>query len=62
MFKKKNPYEGNKKITEDNNTYTDKNTIALINLIAEIVVEATLANAPKPADDRPRHTSEKSDR
>ncbi len=61
MFKKEKPYKGNKKIMDDNQSYPDKNTIALIDLIAEIVVGATLAHTPKPQDDCPRQKHKKGD-
>lgn len=41
----KNPYERNKHIVEDENTYEDHNTILLINLIVELVVTTTLSQA-----------------
>jgi len=45
MKRENNPYEGNKRILEDEAGYEDYHTILLINLIAEIVVTATLAQA-----------------
>jgi hypothetical protein len=45
MKGKKNPYEGNKRIIEDEVTYEDHNTVLLINLIAGLVITATLIEA-----------------
>ena len=42
MKKQKSIYEGNKMIMEDEETYPDKNTIVLIDLIADIIVKKTL--------------------
>jgi hypothetical protein len=42
MKKQKSIYEGNKTIMEDEVTYPDKNTIVLIDLIADIIVKKTL--------------------
>jgi len=41
----KNPYEGNKRIQEDETGYDDHNTVLLINLIVDFVVATTLAEA-----------------
>jgi hypothetical protein len=45
MKRENNPYEGNKRILEDEGGYEDYRTILLINLIADLVVTATLAQA-----------------
>jgi hypothetical protein len=45
MKREKSPYEGHKSIREDESTYEDYNSILLINLITEIVVRNTLAQA-----------------
>jgi len=45
MKRENNPYEGNKRILEGEADYEDHRTILLINLIAELVVTATLAQA-----------------
>ena len=45
MKREKSPYEGHKSIREDESTYEDYNTILLINLITEIVIKNTLAQA-----------------
>ena len=42
MKKQRSIYEGNRKILEDEENYPDKNTIALIGLIVDIVVKSTL--------------------
>ena len=41
----KNPYEGNKRIQEDEASYEDHHTVLLINLIVDLIVTATLAQA-----------------
>ena len=45
MKREKSPYEGNNSIMEDESTYEDYNSILLINVITEIVVRITLAQA-----------------
>ena len=45
MKQQKSPYEGNKRIMDDEATYEDKKTVALIDLIVDIVVDATLAQS-----------------
>jgi len=45
MKRANNPYEGNKRILEDEAGYEDYRSILLINLIAELVVTVTLAQA-----------------
>ena len=47
MKRERNIYEENKEIIADENSYQDKNTIVLINLIATIIVETTLAQSEK---------------
>jgi hypothetical protein len=42
MKKQRSVYEDNRKILEDEETYPDKNTIALVDLIVDIVVKSTL--------------------
>jgi hypothetical protein len=42
MKRENTPYEGNKRILEDEMGYEDYRTILLINLIVELVVTATL--------------------
>ena len=42
MKKQRSIYEGNRKILEDEDTYPDKNTIILIDLIVDIIVKVTL--------------------
>ncbi len=59
MKRENNPYEGNKRILEDEAGYEDYRTILLINLIAELVVTATLTqaesaeNPPIPKENNP---------
>lgn len=43
MGQKRNRYEGNKKIAEDDATYPDHRTIDFINIVADLAVELTLA-------------------
>ena len=43
MMRENNPFEGKKRILEDEADYEDYHTILLINLIADIVVTTTLA-------------------
>jgi len=45
MKREDNPYEGNKRIQEDEAGYEDYRAILLINLIVELVITATLAQA-----------------
>lgn len=45
MKRENNPYEGNKRILEDEAVYEDYQTILLINLIVDLVVTATLTQA-----------------
>jgi hypothetical protein len=45
MKREKSPYEGNKAIMDDESTYEDYNSILLINLLTEIIVRITLAQA-----------------
>ena len=45
MKRENSPYEGNKRILEDEAGYEDYRTILLINLIVELVVTATLTQA-----------------
>ena len=59
MKRENNPYEGNKRILEDEADYEDYRTILLINLIAELVVTATMVqagsaeNLPIPKENNP---------
>lgn len=41
----KSKYEGNKKILEDEDAYQDRNTVLVIDLLAELAVELTIAKA-----------------
>lgn len=43
--KRTSKYEGNKKIMEDEIAYPDYNTVLLIDLLAELVVDTTLMTA-----------------
>jgi len=45
MKRENNPFEGNKRILEDEATYQDHNTLLLINLIVDLVVTTTLTQA-----------------
>jgi len=45
MKRENNPYEGDKRILKDEAGYEDYRSILLINLIAELVVTVTLAQA-----------------
>jgi hypothetical protein len=64
MKQQKSPYEGNKRIMDDEATHEDKKTVALINLIVDIVVDATLAQsqqepAPKVTPSSPPTKSDR---
>jgi hypothetical protein len=54
MKRKKNTDGKNREIIADENTYPDKNTIALIDLIANIIVDKTLAQSEKREDPHAR--------
>jgi hypothetical protein len=50
MKRDKSPYEGNKSIIEDESNYEDYNGILLINLVTEVVIRNTLAQAEATQD------------
>lgn len=52
MKRENNPYEDNKRILEDEAGYEDHHTVLLINLIADLIVTASLAQT-KSAENPP---------
>ena len=49
MKKQKSIYKGNKKFMDDEETYPDKNTVVLIDLIVDIIVKKKLKQ-PEPME------------
>jgi hypothetical protein len=50
VSKGQSKYERNKKILDDETAYPDHNTVLLINFLAELAVETTLAKAKLDCD------------
>jgi len=50
MKREKNPFEGSKRIMQDEVRYEDRTTILLIDFIVELVVTATLNQAGTALD------------
>ena len=57
MKKQRSLYEGNRKILDDEETYPDKNTNALIDLIVDIIIKATLTQQEAKEAEKNDHNS-----